>query len=98
MKLDIIGLCFDSSCEICLWFFYITIVDKMLYVVIHGTYYKDNVWFSSWNARQKKECVFFYDYDDYVKYIINDMDYSTLQKLRLNIYKNYQKQIKFTPF
>ena len=70
----------------------------MLRVVIQGTYYKENKRYSSWNARQKKECVFFYDYDDYVGYIIQHMDYSDLQKLRLNIYNKYHKLIKFTPF
>lgn len=70
----------------------------MLRVVIQGTYYKENHWYSSWNARQKKECVFFYDYDEYVGYIIQHMDYSDLQKLRLNIYNKYHKLIKFTPF
>lgn len=70
----------------------------MLEIVIHWTYYKENVFFSSWNARQKKECVFFYDYDDFVGYIINHLDYSQLQKLRLALYQKYQKMIKFTPF
>ena len=70
----------------------------MLEVVISWTYYKENVYFSSWNARQKKECVYFYDYDKYVWYIISQMDYSELQRFRLAIYQKYQKQIKFTPF
>ena len=70
----------------------------MLRVVIQWTYYKDNHWYSSWSARQKKDCVFFYEYDDYVGYIIQHMDYSDLQKLRLNIYNKYQKLIKFTKF
>lgn len=70
----------------------------MLQIVIHWTYYKENVWFSAWNCRQKKECVFFYDYDDLAWYIIWDMDYSDLQKFRFNIYRYYQKEIKFTPF
>ena len=70
----------------------------MLQVVINWTYYKDSHWYSYWNARQKKECVFFYDYDDYVKYIIDSMSYSELQRLRLNIYNKYQKLIKYTKF
>ena len=70
----------------------------MLRVVIQGSYYKEDRRYSSWNARQKKECVYFYDYDDYVGYIIQHMDYSDLQKLRLNIYNKYHKLIKFTPF
>lgn len=70
----------------------------MLRVVIQGTYYKENHWYSSWNARQKKECVYFYEYDDYVGYIIQHMDYSDIQKLRLNIYNKYHKLIKFTKF
>jgi len=70
----------------------------MLEIVISWTYYKENVYFSSWNARQKKECVYFYDYDKFVWYIISQMDYSTLQKFRLSLYQKYQKQIKFTPF
>lgn len=70
----------------------------MLDIVISWTYYKENVYFSNWNARQKKECVFFYDYDEYAWYIIQHMDYSDLQKFRLKIYQTYQKQIKFKKF
>jgi len=70
----------------------------MLSIVISWNYYKENVYFSSRNARQKKECVYFYDYDDYMGYIIQHMDYSDLQRLRFDIYKKYQKQIKFTKF
>lgn len=70
----------------------------MLYIVIQWTYYKENVRFSSWNARQKKECVYFYDYDEYIGYIIQNMDYSELQRFRLRVYQKYQKQIKFTKF
>ena len=70
----------------------------MLRVVIQWTYYKENHRYSSWNARQKKECVYFYEYDEYIGYIIQNMDYSDIQKLRLNIYNKYQKLIKFTPF
>lgn len=70
----------------------------MLRVVIQWNYYKENKRYSSWNARQKKECVYFYEYDNYVGYIIQNMDYSDLQKLRLNIYNKYHKLIKFTRF
>ena len=70
----------------------------MLRVVIKWTYYKENRYFSSWNARQKKDCVFFYDYDEYIGYIIQNMSFSDLQKLRLNIYNKYHKLIKFTAF
>lgn len=70
----------------------------MIRVVISWTYYKENVYFSSRNARQKKECVYFYDYDDYFAYIIQRMDLGDLQRLRLAIYKKYQKLIKFTKF
>ena len=70
----------------------------MLRIVISWTYYKENVYFSSRNARQKKECVYFYDYDDYFAYIIQHLDYSDLQKFRLALYKKYQKLIKFTRF
>jgi hypothetical protein len=41
--------------------------------------------------------VYFYDYDKYVGYIINSMDYSELQRFRLALYQKYQKLIKFTP-
>lgn len=70
----------------------------MLRIVIQWNYYKENKLFSSWNARQKKEMVYFYDYDNYIWYIIQNMDFSDLQKLRLNIYNKYHKLIKFTPF
>lgn len=70
----------------------------MLDIVISWTYYKENVRFSSWNARQKKDCVYFYDYDSYIWYIIQNMDLAELQRLRLKIYQKYQKLIKFTKF
>ena len=70
----------------------------MLRVVIHWTYYKEDKRFSSFNARQKKEMVYFYDYDEYIGYIIQNMSYSDIQKLRLNIYNYYHKFIKFTSF
>ena len=70
----------------------------MLDIVISWVYYKENVYFSNRNARQKKECVYFYDYDDLVWYIIEHMDYSDLQRFRLSIYQKYQKQVKFTRF
>ena len=70
----------------------------MLKVIIRWTYYEDSPRYTSWGWKQKKECVYFYDYDSYVEYIINDLPYSELQKLRLNIYNKYQKLIKFTRF
>lgn len=70
----------------------------MLQVIIKWTYYKDNHRYSSWNARQKKECVFFYDYDEYIDYILKQLSYSELQRLRLNIYNKYRKLIKYTKF
>lgn len=71
----------------------------MLRIVIQGNYYKDNKGIFDLNkGRWKKEMVYFYDYDNYTGYIIQNMDYSDLQKLRLNIYNKYHKLIKFTPF
>ena len=70
----------------------------MLDIIISWTYYKENVRFSSWNARQKKDCVYFYDYDSYIWYIIQNMDLSELQRLRLKIYQKYKDLIKFTKF
>ena len=70
----------------------------MLRIVIQWNYYKENVRFSSWNAKQKKECVYFYEYDEYIGYIIQNMDFSELQRLRLHLYQKYQKLIKFTKF
>ena len=70
----------------------------MLQIVIKWRYYKENVYFSSRNARQKKECVYFYDYDDLIDYILHHMDYSDFQRLRLSIYQKFQKKVKFTRF
>lgn len=70
----------------------------MLRIVIQWNYYKENVWFSSWNARQKKDCVYFYEYDEYIWYIIQNMSLSELNRLRLHLYQKYQKLIKFTKF
>lgn len=70
----------------------------MLKVIIHGTYFKQDHWFSSFNARVKKDLVYFYDYDDVVWFIIDQLSYAELQRLRINIYNTYHKQIKFTKF
>lgn len=71
----------------------------MLRIVIQWNYYKENKWIFDLNkARWKKEMVYFYDYDEYIGYIIQHMDYSDLQKLRLNLYNAYHKLIKFTSF
>jgi len=71
----------------------------MLKIVIQWTYYKEekSIW-DFWKWRWKKNMVYFYDYDDIIGYIIKNMDYSDLQKLRLNIYNTYHKLVKFTPF
>ena len=72
----------------------------MLRIVIQGRYYKEKnkKIFCLDKGRWKKEMVYFYDYDEYIWYIIQNMDYSDLQKLRLNIYNQYHKLVKFTPF
>ena len=71
----------------------------MLRIVIQWTYYKENPSiFNLDKARWKKEMVYFYDYDEYIGYIVQNMEYSDLQKLRLNIYNKYHKLVKFTPF
>lgn len=71
----------------------------MLRIVIQWNYYKENKWIFDLNSgRWKKEMVYFYDYDNYAWYIIQNMEYSTLQKFRLNIYNYYHKLVKFTPF
>lgn len=71
----------------------------MLRIVIQWNYYKENKGiFDLTKGRWKKEMVYFYDYDNLTGYIIQNMEYSDLQKLRLNIYNKYHKLIKFTPF
>lgn len=70
----------------------------MLKVIIHWTYFKQDHWFSSFSARVKKDLVYFYDYDDVVWFVINQLSYAELQRLRINIYNTYHKQIKFTKF
>lgn len=42
--------------------------------------------------------VWFVDRDKYSDYVCTHMEYSDLQKLRLNIYNKYYKLVKFTPF
>ena len=71
----------------------------MLQVVINWTYYKwkdkmftDSMW------RFKKQSVYFYDYDEYVDYILSQMEVSEIERLKVNIYNRYHKQIKFNPF
>ena len=71
----------------------------MLRIVIQWTYYKENPSIYNLNkGRWKKEMVYFYDYDEYIGYIVQNMEYSDLQKLRLNIYNKFHKLVKFTPF
>lgn len=71
----------------------------MLQVVINWIYYKKDSWFNSWfNARLKKDMVYFYDYDRYIEEIINRLSYAELQRLRINIYNTYHDLIKFTNF
>lgn len=70
----------------------------MLQVVIQWRKYNDKSIFSLDKARRKKEMVWFVDRDKYSDYVINNMEYSDLQKLRLNIYNKYYKLVKFTPF
>ena len=70
----------------------------MLQIVFNGRWYENNSWFKKFNWRQKKESVYFYDYDDYVGYIIQHMDYSVLQRFRLNLYNCYKDFITFKKF
>lgn len=42
--------------------------------------------------------VFFYDYDDVVKFMIDKLSYSELWRLRINIYNYCHDSIKFTSF
>lgn len=70
----------------------------MLKIWIKWTYYYEKNWFSHWNARQKKQCVGFVDYDEYIWYILNNMEYSDLERLRLRLFNTYKNQIKYTKF
>lgn len=72
----------------------------MLQIVVNGTYYieKSIFWRSKINWRFKKDCIYFYDYDKYVEFMLNCLSYSELQKLRLNIYNYFHKKITFTYF
>lgn len=70
----------------------------MFQVVIQWNYYKDKSIFHLDKARWKKDVVYFVDYDKYKDYIIHHMEYSDLQKLKLNIFNKYYKLVKYTPF
>lgn len=70
----------------------------MLKIVISGSYFKNDWFFSSFNARVKKDMVYFYDYDEVIGYILDRLSYWELQRLRLNIYDAYHDYIKFTNF
>ena len=70
----------------------------MIQIVIKGRYYKEKSIFFLDKARWKKEMVWFVDRDKYSDYVVENMSFSDLQKLRLNIYNKYYKLIKFTPF
>jgi len=67
-------------------------------IIIKGRKYKEKNIFTLDKARWKKEMVWFVDRDKYSDYVCTHMDYSDLQKLRLNIYNKYYKFVKFTPF
>lgn len=69
----------------------------MLKIIISWTYYKEDRIFS-WFGRMKKNYVNFYDYDKYVEYILNQLSYSELWKLRVNIYNHLKKYVNFTRF
>lgn len=70
----------------------------MLQVVFSGRWIEENHWFQKFNARQKKNCVYFYNYDEYWDYIINHMEYKILERFRLNIYYTYKDYITFKKF
>ena len=61
----------------------------MLKIVISWSYFKNDWFFSSFNARVKKDMVYFYDYDDVIGYILDRLSYWELQKLVIWI--NYSK-------
>jgi len=67
-------------------------------IVIQGKKYNQRYSFCLDKARWKKEMVWFVDRDKYSDYVCTHMEYSDLQKLRLNIYNKYYKLVKFTPF
>lgn len=67
-------------------------------IIIRWKYYKDKSVFNLDKARRKKEMVWFVDRDKYTDYIVDHMEYSDLQKLRLNMYNANYKLVKFTPF
>ena len=71
----------------------------MLEIVVNWTYYKgkeklftDSMW------KFKKTSVYFYDYDGYIDYILSQMELWDIEKLKINLYNKYHKQIKFSPF
>lgn len=72
----------------------------MLEVVINWVYYDWQDWwrfnFNKW--RWKKSSVYFYDYSDEIWYIINHLNYSELEKLRLSIYNYLHDWVKFERF
>lgn len=70
----------------------------MLQIIIKWKYYKEKSIFNLDKARRKKESVFFVDYDKYTGHIIQNMEYSDLQKLRLNIFNQCYKLLKYVPF
>ena len=72
----------------------------MLQIVINWTYYKrwkDSI-FTDTMWKFKKTSVYFYDYDDYVEYILSQMELWEIEKLKINMYNKYHKQLKFNPF
>ena len=48
------------------------------------------------NSRDKLEWVWFYDYSKLIGEMLSEMEYSEIQRLRLEIYKNYKHYINFT--
>lgn len=71
----------------------------MIQIIINWRYYKyKSIFSSSYNWRFKKNCVYFYDYDDLIGFILSSMSESEIWRLKLNIYNSYYKQIKFIKF
>lgn len=72
-------------------------MNKRAYIfcVFNGEFYGNS---KNLKSRDKLEWVWFYDYSKLIGDMLSEMDYSQIQKLRLEIFKLYKHYINYTSF
>lgn len=66
-----------------------------IFCLFNGEFYWN---WKSLNSRDKLDWVWFYDYSRLIWEMLSEMEYSQIQKLRLEIFKKYKHYINYTSF